>query len=180
MVWTDAGLVLLGLEDVPQPNGEEPSLYRAALLKGDRWERLTDSEVVGSNPTWSWSGGHLVNSSIDELDGGETNNWGHFYPTGGMFDPGSDEWSELPDAPDEPGEFTGINALGERGVVMGNGWIFDADESRWIELPRPADAPETETAAAWVGDELFVWGGVRYEGNEGVLSNEGWSLTLAP
>jgi hypothetical protein len=32
MVWTDAGLVLLGIENVPQPGSEGPAVYRAAIL----------------------------------------------------------------------------------------------------------------------------------------------------
>jgi hypothetical protein len=179
MVWSDAGLVLTGLPHVANPGAERPSLYGAALLNAsnDGWKRFPDSEITGYNPEWSWTGERVLNASTERSDGGETNNWGRTYFAGGMLDPRTGEWSALPDVPDGYGGFTGINASGDRYATAGGGWVFDAAESRWLELSKPNDAPEGEAAAAWVGDELFVWGGVRYEGSDGVLLDDGWSWT---
>lgn len=175
MVWTDHGLVLLALEHVPNPGAEEPSLYRAALLEDDEWRRLPDSEVVGWNPMWSWTRNRVLNASTERADGGETNNWGSTYFAGGMFDPATGEWASLPNVPDGHGPFTGIYASNHRYGSAGGGWIFDAEERSWLELTRPPGAPDGDHAHAWVGDELVVWGGVRWEGSEGVLLGEGWS-----
>jgi hypothetical protein len=175
MVWTDEGLVLLGIELVPNPGAAEPSLYRAAIFTDDEWRRLPDSEVMGYNPVWSWTGGRVLNAAIERGDGGETNNWGRTYFAGGMLDPSTGEWSSLPEVPDAPGPLTGIFASGERYASAGGGWVFDADGERWLELTRPPGAPDGEHAHAWVGDELIVWGGVRWEGSKGVLLDDGWS-----
>jgi hypothetical protein len=173
LVGTPAGAVLFGIESVEQP-GVEPSIYRAALLRDGRWTRLPDSEVVGWNPMWSLVGDRLVNINIDKVDGGETNNYGRFYLTGGIFDLGDRSWRDLRGIPEAHGGFDGIYAAGERYVVSGQGWVFDAIEERWIELSRPPEAPEAEAAATWTGDRLAVWGGVRWDRSDGQLLNEGW------
>lgn len=179
IVWTDAGLVLLGIEVVPNPGSKEPSFYRAAILDGSgRWVRLPDSEVIGWNPQWSWSAGQVVNASIESADGGEVNGWGRSYPAGGMLDPITKEWAPLPSVPARAGDFTGIYAFGGSRALVGSGWTFDAASGGWLELSRPDGAPESEAAAAWVGDELFVWGGVRFARNEGELLGDGWRWSM--
>jgi len=175
MVWTDHGLVLLGLENVPNPGAEGPSLYRAAVFARDEWRRLPDSEVVGWNPMWSWTRDRVVNASTERADGGETNNWGRTYFAGGMLDPATGEWASLPNVPDGHGPFTGVYANNERFGSAGGGWVFDAEEGTWLELTRPPGGPDVDHAHAWVGDELVVWGGVRWEGSDGVLLDQGWS-----
>ena len=61
---------------------------------------------------------------------------------------------------------------------MGSGGTFDAASRGWLELSRPDGAPESEAAAAWVGDVLFVWGGVRFARNEGELLGDGWRWSM--
>lgn len=175
LVWTDEGLVLLGIESVDQP-GVKPSIYRAAVLRDGSWTRLEDSEVVGYNPMWSFVGGNVVNINIDMIDGGETNNYGRFFPTGGMLDPAAERWTELSDIPERHGGFDAVYATGDRGVVSGQGWVFDGGTHRWHELTRPPGGPDNHTypAAAWVGDRLIVWGGTTYDGNEGEHLDRGW------
>lgn len=53
MVGTDAGLVLLGIEDVQQPGSKGPALYRGAILDraSGEWRRLPDSEITGYDPS---------------------------------------------------------------------------------------------------------------------------------
>jgi hypothetical protein len=174
MVWTPEGLVLVGLEHVPNPGAHRPSLYRAALFGDDRWRRLPDSEIVGYNPLWSWTGGRVLNAAIESADGGETNNWGRSYPAGGMLDPATGEWSRLPEVPDDYGPFTGVYASNDRFAVAGGGWVLDTRDRTWLELTRPPGGPEIDHAHAWVGNELFVWGGVRYHGDDGELIDGGW------
>jgi hypothetical protein len=176
MVATSEGPVLTAIDIVPDPGATEPSLYRAAVFDDDgKWRRLPDSEVMGYNPEWFWTAGRVVNPSIESGDGGETNNWGRTYYAGGILDPRRGQWSTLPDTPTTRGDFTGIYAGGPRYATAGGGWAFDGETSRWLELSRPTGAPESEAAATWVGDELFVWGGVRYEGSDGILLDDGWS-----
>lgn len=176
MVWTDEGLVLLGIENVPQPGSARPAVFRAALLQADgTWKRFRDSEIFGFNPMWSWTAGQVLNASAERADGGETNNWGRTYFAGGTFDPSTGRWGSLPDTPKESGEFQNIYAAGDRYAVAYSGWVFDAQEQRWLHLSRLQGAPDGDTAAAWVVDELFVWGGVRWDGSDAVVLNDGWA-----
>ena len=175
LVWTDEGLVLLGIENVEQP-GVKPSIYRAAVLRDGSWTRVADSEVVGYNPMWSWVGDNVVNINIDMIDGGETNNYGKAFPTGGMLDPAAERWTDLSDIPERHGGLDAVYATGDRGVVSGQGWVFDGETHRWHELTRPPGGPDNYTyaAAAWVGDRLVVWGGTSYDGDEGEHLDRGW------
>lgn len=174
MVGTDSGLVLIGIENVAEPGAEEPAVYRATILKGDRWRRLPDSEVIGWDPEgWAWSGEWVINASLESADGGEVGNWGRFYPAGGMLDPATGEWAELPDAPEPDGGWS-LHASSERGMTRGGGWALDARELDWHPVPNLRQAPDSEEAVAWVDERLLVWGGVRYDGNEGSLVGEGW------
>jgi hypothetical protein len=176
MVWTPEGLALLGIEVVPQPGSTEPAVYRAALLKADgTWKRFPDSEIIGYNPMWSWTGGEVLNASSERADGGETNNWGRTYFAGGTLNPSTGEWGSLPDVPKERGEFEDIYAAGDRYAVAYSGWVFDAQEQRWFHLTRPEGGPDVDTAAALVDDQLFIWGGVRWDGSEAVVLDDGWA-----
>ena len=177
MVSTDAGVVLLGIENVPDPGSEQPSFYRAAVLREGRWERLPDSEVIGWDPeAWAWSGRYVVNASTESADGGEVNGWDRRYPAGGMLDPSTGEWTELPRPPADLRR-TGFYSSSPRGMVRGTNQVFDAKEMSWVTMPELAEAPDGEMAQAWVGDTFFVWGGTRYEGNEGTLLGTGWMWT---
>ena len=180
MVWTDAGLVLTGVENVPQPGSEGPALYRAAVLADDKWTAYGESEIFGYNPEWSWTGGLVLNPSNERADGGETNNWGRTYNAGGTFDPATGEWGLLPDPPEGRGEFEGISAAGDRYAIAYSGWVYDAVDERWLHLTRPEDGPEADAGAAWVGDELYVFGGVRWKGSDAVIFKDGWVWTPSP
>jgi hypothetical protein len=182
MTWTPQGLVLTGIEHVPQP-GVEPSIYRAAIYTEGRWERMPDSGIVGYEPRWTALNGNVVNISVGELDGGETNGWDHPYPIGGIFDPQSGRWRDLPEPPfeGEPWEhpggkvaLSGVYANDDRRAIAGQGLAFDARDRRWFSVVRPLDAPESELAATWTDQGLVVWGGVRWDGNEHALSADGW------
>lgn len=174
MVWTDEGLVLTGLENVPQPGSDGPSLYRAALLSEGKWKSFGTSEIFGYNPEWSWTAETVLNPSNERADGGETNNWGKTYNAGGTFDPATGEWGLLPDPPQGRGEFEGISAAGDRYAIAYSGWVYDALHERWMELIRPEDAPEVDTSATWVGNELYLFGGVRWDESDAVILDDAW------
>jgi hypothetical protein len=182
MLSTPRGLVVTGIKSVPQP-GIDPSIYRAAIFTEGRWERLPDSEVVGYEPRWALLNGDVVNVSVGELDGGETNGWEHPYPIGGILDLQTLSWRDLPQPPFEgaPWEqpargstLTGVYADDGRRAIGGQGYVFDAERGRWYSLRHPAGAPQTEMAATWTDEGLVVWGGVRWFEHEHELSAGGW------
>lgn len=179
MVWTDNGLVLTGIENVPQPGSDGPALYRAAVLAEGKWKAFGESQIFGYNPEWSWTAGRVLNPSNERADGGETNNWGKTYNAGGTFDPETGEWALLSDPPQGRGEFEGVSAAGGRYAIAYSGWVYDAIDERWLHLTRQDDGPEVDMSAAWVGDELYVFGGVDWQDSEGVILDAGWVWTPA-
>jgi hypothetical protein len=176
MVWTDAGLVLLGIEDVPQPGSDGPAVYRAAVLDpgSGTWHRLPDSEVSGYDPSWFWAGGKVVNPTLGTSDGGG-NDWGRAYPHGGILDPAEGLWSPLPDPPASDGFYPGVSVGGEEFVASLMGWVLHVPSGGWTRLPPPPDAAHEGHAVTWAGDRLFAWGGVRWDGDDFTLLADGWS-----
>ena len=176
MVWTDAGLVLLGIEDVPQPGSEKPAFYRAALLDLETrsWQRLPDSEVIGYDPSWFWAGGLIVNPTLGTSDGGNVNNWGRAYPHGGILDPAGGTWSPLPDPPAPGDQFPGVAVGSAEYVTSFSGWVLHVPTGRWLELDPPPDTADEGQALTWANDRLFVWGGVRWDGMEPTILTDGW------
>ena len=179
MVWTDAGLVLLGIENVPQPGSEGPAVYRAALLdpKTESWRRLPDSEITGYDPSWFWTGGLLVNPTLGTSDGGDVNSWGRAYPHGGILDPAKGAWAPLPDPPSPGPNFPPMAAGGTDYVSSFSGWALHVPSRRWFELGAPPGGAHEGQAITWAGDRLFVWGGVRWDGAEPTILADGWLWT---
>lgn len=175
MVWTEAGLVLLGIEDVPQPGSREPAFYRAAVLDLDaqRWRRLPDSEITGYDPTWLWSGGRVVNPTLGTSDGADVNPWGRSYPHGGLLDPSSDTWSPLPDPP-RPGRYPGVSVGGGDYVVSLMGAVLHVPSGTWYELPPPPRTAHEGQAMTCASDRLFVYGGVRWDGDDATILSDAW------
>jgi len=177
MVWTGAELLLLALEDVENPGSEGPSLYQAAVLDvaAGTWRRLPDSEISGYDPVWFWSTGRAVNPTIGSSDGGDVNGWGRSYEHGGILDPRTGLWSELPPPPTDLGSYHGPSVGGGGHVVSSQGAILDVAASTWSPLPAPPGAADEGAAVVWAGDRLVVWGGVSWNAPEGTLLDTGWS-----
>lgn len=181
MVVTDRGdVVLLGIDHVADP-GVRPSLYRAALWRpGERtWEELPRSEVVGYDPMWWWSDGRVVNASGERIDGGDTNNYGRAYPSGGLLDPYERAWITLPNRPPTSFGVTGSFGAAGDGVVVAGGWALNVATATWTEVPVDDGLPQQEAAVSVVDGQLFVWGGARFAGSEpGELVADGWTWPL--
>lgn len=178
LVWTGTDLVLAGIElaafDDPGPN-----LYAAARLDpdGGEWRRLLDSEIVGGYPAWHLVGGRFVNPASGGADGGVVNNFGRSYPFGGALDLATEAW--LPPLPQPPGEFGEVTGYGTAGgglLLNHQGWVLVAADSEWIALPAPPGGAPLAAAVAWAGDELVLWGGVRWTGStDWELLAAGWA-----
>jgi hypothetical protein len=169
--------MLLSLPLVDQPNSAVPSLYRAASLdlESRAWRQLPDSEIMGYDPAWHWSGGRIVNPSLGSSDGGQVNNWGRAFPHGGILTPPAGDWSPLPNPPAGPGGLRGLSLAGPEQVVSHEGWVFHVPTGTWMELTTPAGADREAIAGAWAGDRLVVWGGARWDGSDWTLLDDGFS-----
>jgi hypothetical protein len=165
MVWTGQELVALAVRIDPARAPNEPPLYSAAVLDATwtLWRRLQDSQISGWDPRWYWSGGRIVNATFGSADGGQTNNWGRFYPFGGLLEPSTGSWSPLPAPPTEQGEYRGLSVAGAQHVVSSGGWVLEVSTGRWTPIPRPFSRDTQGEAVVWAGDRLMVWGGIEWD-----------------
>jgi hypothetical protein len=122
-----------------------------------------------------------VNPTIGHVgDNGDVTGSG--LPYGGIFDPTTDTWSELPRPPENLHEYGGPSVGGGDHVVSWQGAILDVAAGTWSNLP-PTPVPADDGAAVvWAGDRLVVWGGFAWKGDpfqdplnaEATMLNTGW------
>jgi hypothetical protein len=190
MAWSGRELLLFEHELVLNPGAEEPALTRAAALdlESGSWRRLPDSEILATGP-WVVVNGRLVNPTLGGADGGEEGNWGRAYPYGGILDPASGEWSELPHPPGGEEDW-GSGVLDTPGGVLtesgghyfaNRGWVLDTSDDAWIEIP-PLDTDELVTGRTVVaaGDDLLVFGGARWDSVGATLLADAWAWSRWP
>lgn len=174
-VVTDTGDVVLLAIDLVEDPGVRPSFYRAAVWHpaDGSWRELPRSRVVGSDPNWHWSGGRVVNATRQLVDGGEVNNYGRVYPTGGMLDPATGEWTDLASwSEQEPGSGPRLSVAGTDIVTSGE-WVLHVREHTWTRVPEGDGLPTQEFSNAVVGDRVVVFGGARF-GEDGELLDDTW------
>jgi hypothetical protein len=183
MVAVGDDVFLFEHELVPNPGSERPALTRAARYDLDRgvWERRADSEILGAGP-WFTEGGMLVNAALGEADGGQVNNWGRFYPEGGVYDSSTDTWSSLPNPPRQSSVVVESGVIGEfhAWFSAAEGTVLDWVTGEWIAIPRLPDAtdsyetsPYNRTVVA-AGTDLFVFGGERWDHGTGSVLDAGY------
>ncbi|WP_158602830.1 Kelch repeat-containing protein [Jiangella rhizosphaerae] len=194
LIGTDDGAVLLAGDLVPNP-GVDPPVVRAARfdLAAGTWTELPDGDVV-SGYGFRRVGDLLVSALEESADGGEVNNWGRDIPYGGILDPTTGAWSELPErAHRDPldGFMIPVGDLtGERTIVSG-ACALDVPTLTWTRVPDlPVDDHVQGQSAAFAdtadGRLVFLWGGSRWPGwpddpeamPEGELLAEGWVWTV--
>ena len=177
MVWTGSQLVLIASEVEPPQVASYEDRVATLDLTNMTWRRLADSGTYG-NPIWFWSGGRVVNPEIGHIgDNGAIEGTGP--PYGGIFDPSTGEWSELPPAPPRRRlvPYGGPSVGGGGYVVTEQGAILDVANRSWDALPAPPIAADEQAVAVWAGDRLIVWGGYRWDRSfeEAEMVNAGWS-----
>lgn len=155
VVVVDGRVILTAKDLVPSPGAERPSLVRAAELDATltTWTVLPDSEVIGSDPVAV--AGLVVFPDVGGADGGEVGNWGRTYRSGGIFDPATTTWSDLPEVPGRTSWPRVV--VGDR-VRVGDVLLDPVDGTT---TPLPAD-PWTEADSPGVAaspDAIFAWGG---------------------
>lgn len=155
-LWTDDRLLLMAHDLVPNPGSERPSLLRMTELDVGRgtWSDPSYTEILGSGGVWA--SGRVVWTSTDSADGGEVNNWGRSYPYGGILDPATGRWSDLPEPPSARGYPGLFKTVDGRPPVGGH--LLDPVALTYTEIPTPPGAPRTaETVVA--GDGALLAGG---------------------
>jgi hypothetical protein len=162
------------------PSGvRPPRFWRAAVLDvgGQAWTTLPPSPIAASpisspgHGRWFAVGGRIVNPEVGTVRAaapGRLQAGPGSVATGGVLDPDAGTWSPLPERPSrrddrrraaDPWEWA--TAAGGDVAVL-RGWIYDVRRGAWAEVPPVPDAPDGlgDPVTAWVGDRLYVWGGL--------------------
>lgn len=171
-MWLGDALLLAAKELTESPGSTEPAVLRVTELSADlsSWSSPHETDLTG----WGLVGvaGLVVLPEYGSINGGEVNTWDRAYPRGGILDPDTGAWSELPEARLAPawGRLPNV-VVGDRVVVVGG--LLDPVAGTWVALPElPTDAAELAVAAST--DTLFVWGGALRDDGP---SDEGYLLT---
>ncbi|MFT4294609.1 MAG: hypothetical protein QM582_04275 [Micropruina sp.] len=159
-VWLGDRLLLAAHDLVDNPGGKKPSLMRLAELDATltRWRTLADSPILGNGAQQLVVAGRVVWPSIGSADGGKVGNWGRAYPYGGILDPATGAWTELPEAGRKTGGLGDYRAATARLVtVAGN--LLDPAARTWVDVPRLPDGERTEATVVGGPQSVLVWGG---------------------
>ena len=90
---TPSGIVLAGV-NYGESAADEPTLTQADLWDGEAWSRLPRTGMIGW--LYYWTGERILGIEPGGADGGQTNNWGRYYPAAGALDPATGAWEPLP------------------------------------------------------------------------------------
>lgn len=156
VVVVDGRVILTAKDLVPSPGAERPSLVRAAELDPTltTWTVLPDSEVIGSDPVAV--AGRVVFPDVGGADGGEVGNWGRTYRSGGIYDPATATWADLPEVPGRTSWPRVV--VGDR-VRVGD-VLLDPVDGTTTPLPANPWTDGDSPAVAASPEAVFAWGGM--------------------
>jgi hypothetical protein len=168
--WMDDELIAWGgmLESGAFP-GDQPmgAVYDPV---GDTWHAIADSPLAPRRDHIAvWTGDELLVWGGRVQNGGDGSPYTYALDGGAAYDPASDSWRMLPDAPLPPDDYTGL-WTGDELVVIGGGEAavtgaaYDPASDSWREIAPPPYAI-VAPRLAWTGDEVLLVGGIRTGGN---------------
>ena len=174
---TPEGIVVTGVDSTAKNDGTVPSWVFAEVYDGTSWRRLERSDMV-DGWAWYWTGERLVAPTSYCVDGGEVNGYGRCIPVGGILDPETGTWAELPDEPEFAEDVWGVSAESGQ-LVVRFGRVYDDSAGTWTKLSRPDGAPDSDVAGVWADGTLIAFGGHDRERGweKDSLSNGAWSWT---
>jgi hypothetical protein len=158
LVWTSAGLVVVGDDFRPRQAGNEQEDAHAELWDGSTWTRYADSGVLGC--CWHWTGERVISTTRRTRRDSDLGGLHQYRAV--ALDPETGRWSTLPWPPGP-----GITLLQEGWpvadgpLVFSGGYLYDdADGSS-----TPVDPPDPDIAGETVvlgGHALLMFGGYEY------------------
>jgi len=147
-----------------EPNsGPSPSTPLVVAWSGlvPGWNDIAEPPQVRSEAVTVWTGRTLL------VWAGTTGDGDRLFSDGFVYDPASEEWTAMPEAPLSPrrlagGVWTGISLLVWGGKddtgALGDGASFDPKSGAWKMIPASPIAPRAPLASLWTGTEFIVWG----------------------
>ncbi|PWN03209.1 hypothetical protein DJ010_08800 [Nocardioides silvaticus] len=171
---TSSGIVLAGVnyrESAP----DEPTLTQADIWDGRSWSRLPRTGMIGW--LYNWTGERILGLEPGGADGGQTNNWGRYYPAAGALDPATGAWEPLPglDYEDRAEGPAWVVETAEGPLVATQGRVYDDSARTWTEPGIPDSAVDSDLSATWADGRLVFFGG--YDRDAERLSNDTWIWT---
>lgn len=150
---------LLFAKDVPPESGAKAPVFRLAELDlaTGKWRRLPDSEVVGT--AGRAVGDLVVFPELGSYDGGEVGNWGRDYPAGGIYDPATGVWSQLPDRAKSDDGLSYARATPAGALLLTDSGLLDPVGRSWITVPEPPGGNLLGQTVVVAPDGLLVFGG---------------------
>jgi hypothetical protein len=171
---TPSGIVLSGVND-REAAADEPTLTQADLWDGDSWSRLPRTGMIGW--LYYWTGERILGIEPGGADGGQTNNWGRYYPSAGALDPATGAWEPLPDL-DYEDRAQGPAWVVETAagpLVATQGRVYDDTTRAWTEPGIPDSPVDSDLGATWADGRLVFFGG--YDRDAERLSDDTWIWT---
>lgn len=161
--WTGEEVLVMvspmGIKEDDYPKFAEPAAYDPST---NTWRSLArPPHVTWVSPPVEYLEGKLnVLSLGGAVDGGQVNNYGRDYETGGIYDYERDEWSSHADPPSDRSNQTWQQTAMDDEVVI-DGLAYSPSTDTWRKLPKfPLGAREFPVIV-WTGEELIVWGGAK-------------------
>ena len=181
LVWSGRELIVMRSAFVGK-DGSRPPYARAAAFSLDTrsWRRLPDSDTVFFGHGWVRVGDRLINPALGTGDA----EYRFGRPHGGILDPETGTWSDLPNPPEEGPFVFGTGVLTrERGHYSSlGGWVLDTTRDSWVRIPR-LDRQRSGVfgrTIAEAGRSLLAFGGARFGRDGSRLLNDAWIWSPPP
>ena len=112
-----------------------------------------------------WTGNKML------IWGGQRLTGARYMADGLSYEPATETWSSIPQAPlsprsDQSAVWTGSKMLVWAGdnpslfeIVYGDGAAYDPATNRWTPLPTSPLSPRVYNSVVWTGRQMIVWGG---------------------
>ena len=162
-VWTGEEVVIWGGWDGGRETFADGATYDPAT---DTWRAMSPAPLDARTPRGAvWTGSEVI---VWGSQGGAGNPTNRRDTTGAAYDPETDTWRQIPDAP-FPINWGSVPWTGDEMIVVGASvhelnrsdtrsavaMAYDPEADTWRELP-PTNLSPNGTFAVWTGDELFA------------------------
>lgn len=146
----------MGIAEEDYPKFAEFAAYDP---NGNSWRSLPrPPHVTWVSPPVAFLDGKLnVLSLGGTVDGGETDNYGRDYETGGIYDYEKGRWSSHAAPPRRPNQSWEQTAMEDEIVI--DGLAYRPATDTWRVLPKFPLREREFPVVVWTGRELIVWGG---------------------
>jgi hypothetical protein len=181
LVFTDAGLVVMGDDLFPRQAGRQRETSRAELWDGESWSRFADSQINGGE--WHWTGKRVIATNpVTQRDSSGDGRHGF---RAGALDPSDGRWSALPWLPGHPaGLLDGGWSSSDGDLVFTEGYLYDDSDQSYRSIPAPDDSLN-RTGVALGDGQLMTFGGYHVDPGKQqsrvidvAVTNETWVMTV--